>query len=542
MKKLIYVLPALRKRRVAPSERDPIPSSIGGLASPVAEIQDTPGIKRLHRERDLYLRLLDLSAETEPESFLKEALALVVEITSALNGYIELHDPSCEADECCWSISHGFSEAETKNIRYCVSRGIIAEAIASGKTIESPSALLDPRFSGRGSVRAMGIEAVLCIPISSDPPLGVLYLQARNDHHSFYAEDRESAETFGHHLSHLARRLLDGLELGAGSDPTQLYRRTLQLHGLEGRSPALASLLKNIALVSPLDVSVLLTGESGTGKSCVAKMIHQNGPRKLQPFIELNCGALPDGLIESELFGALQGSHSTANEARTGKVEAADHGTLFLDEVANLSIAAQAKLLQLLQSHSFYPLGASTPRKVDVRLITATNVDLQEKVAQGRFREDLFYRLHVLPIELPNLSERRADIRQLAMRFCDEACDRHRLSPIALSSGALRALEVAEWPGNIRQLEHAVEAAVIRAAGAEFSSVERNHVFPAEPSSELDGNATWTFQEATRRFQADLIAETLEATGWNVSETARTLDLARSRLYKLIHAFDLERK
>jgi len=500
--------------------------------------------ERLRRERYLYLSLLGLGAQSEPESFLKEALALVVEITSARNGYIELHDPRDEGEASGWSIAHGFSAPETEDVRSRVSSGIIAETLASGQTIETPSAFLDPRFSRRESVRALHIETVLCIPIHSDPPLGVLYLQGRNETGAFTPDDRDSAEIFAEHLARLAHQLLDRLRTSAGPDPTATYRRSLRVEGLVGRSPALAALLKNIALASPIDVSVLLTGESGTGKSLVAKLIQQNGPRANEAFVELNCGAIPEGLVESELFGSLPGSHSTATEQRIGKVEAADRGTLFLDEIGDLTAAAQAKLLQLLQSRSYYPLGASEPRQADVRVIAATNVDLEEAVARGRFREDLFFRLHVLPIPVPTLAERSEDIRDLALSFCESACVRHRLKHMELSSGALRALETAEWHGNVRQLEHAIEAAAIRAAGEAAVRIERAHVFPdaAGSGSEEDEPSSMTFQEATRHFQADLIRETLAETDWNVSEAARRLDLARSHLYKLVRAFGLERK
>ncbi len=496
---------------------------------------------RLGRERDLYRKLLGLDVQQELQPFLQEALALVVELSGAHQGYLELHDDDDPPTAPRWSIAHGFSPEEVASVRSAMSSGIVAEALATGRTIVTPSALLDPRFRDRSSVMSCRIEAVLCAPIGDDPPLGVLYLQRRSAPGEFSDEDREHVELFARHLAPLADRLLTGARTRPGEDPTQGPRVTLRLEGIVGRSPSLAGFLREVAVVAPLDVSVLLTGESGTGKNHFARVIHDNGPRAGNPFVELNCAALPESLMESELFGALAGAHSTATRHMDGKVAAAERGTLFLDEIAALSFFAQAKLLQLLQSKQYYPLGGSKPVRADVRLIAASNTDLQIAVRERCFREDLFYRLQVLPLRVPSLAERREDVKELAEFFCRTACTRHRLPHIALSRGALRALEAAEWPGNVRQLSHTVEAAVIRAAGAGALTVERQGLFQEAPSGGVEEIRRLTFQEATRRFQAQLLRETIEETGWNIVEAARRLDLARSHVYNLIRAFGLER-
>jgi Nif-specific regulatory protein len=224
-----------------------------------------------------------------------------------------------------------------------------------------------------------------------------------------------------------------------------------------------------------------------------------------------------------------------------GKVAAAEHGSLFLDEIGDLSPAAQSKLLQLLQSKEYYSLGSPKPTRADVRLIAATNTDLRAAVSERRFREDLFYRLQVLPIRMPSLAERREDIPELAAFLCTSACQRHGLPGLELSRNALRALEAAEWPGNIRQLAHAVEAAVIRAAGAGATQVERDDLFPDSGVPTVKPDEALTFQEATRRFHRQLLCEALEETSWNIVETARRLDLARSHIYNLIRALGLQR-
>jgi Nif-specific regulatory protein len=279
----------------------------------------------------------------------------------------------------------------------------------------------------------------------------------------------------------------------------------------------------------------------------VYKRQHDNSPRAAGPFVEINCAAMQDSLVENELFGAERGAHATAYARSEGKVAAAQGGTLVLDEVGLLSMPAQTKLLQLLQSRQYYPLGAPRPVQADVRIIAATNADLRQAVAEKAFREDLYFRLEVVPIRMPDLAERREDVADLAVYLCGVNCERHRLPRLELSRGALYALENAAWPGNIRQLGHAVERAAIRAAAERCQQIEAAHVFPhdgagpgAAPGPADDPAAT-TFQEATRRFQMQLLQRTLHETDWNVVETAKRLDLARSHVYNLIRAFGLTR-
>jgi Nif-specific regulatory protein len=293
-------------------------------------------------------------------------------------------------------------------------------------------------------------------------------------------------------------------------------------------------------LAAPLDVSVLLTGPSGSGKSLLARAIPANSRRAAEPFVELNCAALPENLIENELFGALAGSHSEAHRNQPGKVAAAEGGTLFLDEVGEIPYAAQAKLLQLLQSKQYYPLGSPKTVSADVRVVAATNDDLHVAVRERRFREDLLYRLQVLPVRMPALAERREDLPTLAEHLLRSVCRRHRLAPLALGAAGLRAIQAGEWPGNVRELEHAIEAAAIRAAGEGTETLEPRHLFPtAERPEGSDGELS--FREATRWFQRELLERTLRENEWNVAEVARRLGLARSHTYNLIRAFELER-
>jgi transcriptional regulator with GAF, ATPase, and Fis domain len=497
-------------------------------------------LERTRCERDLYYRLLHLGVHGEIKPFLNEALQLIVEAIGARLAYFELQVDRTGSRAMRWFAAHGLGEREIDHVRGVISTGIVAEALATGNTIVTPSAFLDPRFAERSSVRIGMIEAVLCAPIEASSPLGVLYLQGHPGAEPFSEHDRETVELFARVVSPLAERLISRER--SINDPTLDIRERLRCTGVIGRSESLANLLGQIALIAPLDVSVLLTGESGTGKSQVARVIHENSPRARAPFVELNCGALPETLIESELFGAMPGAHSTAVRRMEGKVAAAEKGTLFLDEIGDLAQPSQAKLLQLLQSRQYYPLGSSRPVPADVRVIAATNVDLNAAVSERRFREDLFYRLQVLPLRMPSLAERRDDIPELAGYFCGAASDRHGLPKLEVSPNALRAAELADWPGNIRQLAHALEAALIRATGEGARRIESHHVFPGSLEDTIGDTSSLTFQEATRRFQSRMLRDALDANNWNVAQVAQRLDLARSHLYTLIRAFGLKRE
>ncbi len=499
----------------------------------------SPDVERVSAERDLFLGLLQLDARDDLQAFLEQALRLVLELADAEKGYLELHDET--ADQPRWWIAVGCSDAKIEGIRDAISRGIIAQAVASGRTVVTASAVTDPRFAAYESVQVNQIEAVLCSPVGGERPVGVLYLQGRRRQGPFDGEDQRRAELFARHLAPLVDRVAARQVERERADPTRPWRQQLEAENLVGCSAAMADVLRTVALVSPLDIGVLVTGPTGTGKTEVARAIHRNSARRDGPLVELNCAAIPDTLVESELFGAVPGAATGVTRRMDGKVTAAQGGTLFLDEVGELPLASQAKLLELIHSRQFYRLGSNRKEIADIRIVAATNRDLAAAVRDGGFREDLYFRLAVLPLRLPSLAQRPEDIPSLAGHLLDRCVQRHKLPQLAISPAGVVALTAAEWPGNVRELANSLERAAVLAAADRSATVDPRHLFPGT-AAWTDETEAITFQEATRRFQAQLLERSLEETNWNVSETARRLDLARSYLYDLIKAHGLQRR
>lgn len=255
-----------------------------------------------------------------------------------------------------------------------------------------------------------------------------------------------------------------------------------QRFGIIGNSPALLEAIARAIRVAPIDLSVLVTGESGSGKEFFPKIIHQFGARKHKKYIAVNCGAIPEGTIDSELFGHEKGSFTGAIAARKGYFEEADGGTIFLDEVAELPLTTQARLLRVLESGEFLKVGSSTVQKTDIRVVAATNVNLLEAVRKGKFREDLYYRLSTIAIEVPNLHDRGADIHLLARKFASDFARKYMTQPISFSSEAVEAFSMYRWPGNVRQLKNIVEQLALFHAGQEITRHDVIDILPIDHS------------------------------------------------------------
>jgi two-component system nitrogen regulation response regulator NtrX len=316
-------------------------------------------------------------------------------------------------------------------------------------------------------------------------------------------------------------------------------------HEIVGNSFPIRALVERIEKVAPTDARVLITGENGTGKELVARALHRLSPRAGAPFVEVNCAAIPSELIESELFGHRKGSFTGAHEDRAGKFEQADGGTLFLDEIGDMSLAAQSKVLRALQDSVITRVGGEKPIRVNVRVIAATNKKLEREIESGRFREDLYFRLNVVPIHVPPLRERRDDIPMLARHFARLGASEQRLPPREFAAEALERLARLDWQGNVRELRNTVERLLILARGepigaSEIARLVGGMVQDGGAPADLLGAAT--FSQFKDRAERAFILARLRDHDWNVSETARAIEMPRSNLYKKIERYNLTRE
>lgn len=326
----------------------------------------------------------------------------------------------------------------------------------------------------------------------------------------------------------------------------QIKKKLPKIQKIIGKSKAISDIKSLIDKVAPTQSRVLITGDNGTGKELVAKWIHEKSPRRFGPFVEVNCAAIPTDLLESELFGHEKGAFTGASEQRVGKFEQADGGTLFLDEIGDMSIDAQAKVLRALQDNKITRIGGNKSIIVDVRIIAATNKDLEKEIQEGNFREDLFHRISVIPIKVPPLRDRKEDIPAIAKACLNNLKERDiSFSAISFTDDALKALQQKEWSGNVRELQNAVERLGIL---TEDSIIDKEIVEEVLQSRDLNSNDLKSLADGTNDFQdfkesAErlFLIKQLEKNDWNISQTAETIGIQRSHMYNKIKKYNIER-
>jgi len=422
----------------------------------------------------------------------------------------------------------------------------------SARTLQEQEAILatgiscEPQQSEFGTLHDIGAKSVICAPIRSrDCTHGLLHLYSLQSVRQLDADDLELVLAVGDHLATILDNLDQKESLTASlqrvQDDNRSLRRLLEIESdLIGDSVPMRELRDTIARVAASDVTVLVRGESGVGKELVARAIHFNSERRKGPFVCLNCAALTETLLESELFGHEKGAFTGATGRKTGKFEQAHQGTLLLDEVGEMPVSTQAKFLRVLEGQSFERVGGNTTVHADVRVVAATNRDLEAAVQAGSFRRDLLYRLQVIEVRVPPLREHASDVPALAEHLLDLACQRTGRPGMRFSASAMDRLRNHDWPGNVRELRNVVERAVVLVEGSEIAEADLS--FTAGSGSERPppdaptGNEASSSLEEVDRLH---ILRTIESANWRKREAARSLGISRSTLDRKLEKYDI---
>jgi Nif-specific regulatory protein len=422
-----------------------------------------------------------------------------------------------------------------------VSEFVTNEVLASREAILAEDVARDRYLRNRESLAHLGATSLICAPVTfGDKVLGLIHLYCTDPHKAMTAEDLEFTVAVAKHLGAATHQMNRQDSLTAEN---RSLRDQLRVESeLVGTSPPMKAIENQIGRVAGTNATVLIRGESGAGKELVARAIHYSSPRKDGPFVCLNCAALTETLLESELFGHEKGSFTGATEKKIGKFEAAHQGTIFLDEIGEMNPGTQAKLLRVLEGHPFERVGGHTPIRVDVRVVSATNQPLEQAIQNGAFRRDLFFRLQVVEIRVPPLRERLSDVAILADHFLKRFIRETGRKIRGFTPAALKKMEDYHWPGNVRELRNVVERAVALSSGPLLdapdiwlSSLEAGGPVPAAP-------AVPTYQAVSlEEIEKDHIRRTLEHTEWNKSQAAAILKIERSTLDRKIKLFDLKR-
>jgi Nif-specific regulatory protein len=430
-------------------------------------------------------------------------------------------------------------EGPAKKLYSPVSEFVTHEVMSGREAILAEDVARNRYLSQRDSITQLGATSLICAPvINQDKVMALIHLYCTDPHKSFSNENLEFTIAVAKHLAMVMGQLQrqDSLSLENRS-----LREQLQVESeLVGSSPAIKHILEQIARVAPTNATVLVRGESGSGKELVARAIHFSSPRKEGPFICLNCAAITETLLESELFGHERGAFTGATEKKIGKFEASDHGTIFLDEIGEMAFPTQAKLLRILEGHPFERVGGSMPIRVDVRVVAATNQPLEQNIKEGKFRRDLFYRLQVVDVQVPTLRDRRSDVPILAEHFLRRFSRETGRKIRGFTPAALAKMEQYDWPGNVRELRNVVERGVAlgRASYLDVTDILLT-------SLELPGTtpATGATFEAVslEELEKRHIERTLEHTDWNKSQAAAILQIERSTLDRKIKSYGLKK-
>lgn len=511
--------------------------------------ESLPGLKReLQEITALYEISKAINDSLDLQVVMNQILKILHEKMTMERGTLCLLDE--ETNEIIIEAARGLSEKEKERGRYKMGEGITGRVVQAGEPMIVENVGKEPLFlnrtGARGDIKRANVS-FLCVPIKLDgKTIGALSVDRLFQHDISFEEDLRLLTIISSMVAQAVRihqmvekeknRLRDeNLRL------KQELKKRFHPSNIVGESKRMQDVYDTLQLVSKTKATVLLRGESGTGKELIAHAIHFNSDRAEKPFIKVSCAALPETLLESELFGYEKGAFTGAASTKVGRFELANSGTLFLDEIGDLPLSTQVKLLRVLQEREFERLGGTQTIRVDIRLIVATNKDLEKEVRESRFREDLYYRLNVVPIFLPSLRERREDIPLLVNHFLEQACKENKKNVKYISDQAMEILINYAWPGNVRELENAVERAVVLSKGETLTP----DLFPIPKDIRGPGLTTFNPQaaseplpsllpEAVETLERQMIESALQKTGGNQRRAAQLLGLTERMIgYKI---------
>jgi Nif-specific regulatory protein len=467
----------------------------------------------------LYEITRTINSIIDPDELLEKVLEIAMTHLSAERGFVMLTDPDSEMGYTVVALKN-FNSKKAGN-EFAASSSVVKSVLRSGEAVLTFDAMSDERFESSVSIMAQKILSIICLPLRSGEQItGAIYLDSSKSRKAFTDDALKFLTIFGN---------LSAIAIENAKKISSLQAENLRLKNEAGVSHLFSNIIgasekwKKVLEISQrvldVDAAVLVTGESGTGKELVARAIHENGLRKDKPFVTVNCTALPENLMESELFGYVKGSFTGANTDKKGLVEVANGGTLFLDEIGELPLALQAKILRLLQEKEYRRVGDTVSRKADIRIIAATNKDLKEETKNGKFREDLFFRLNVIGIHLPPLRERKEDIPLLASYFVKRAAENYKRPITGIHPDVMKILLANQWQGNVREFQNVIERAVVLCRGNQLT--RDDFLFDSSDKTALQ-KSSMTLAD----FERQLIETTLAEMGGNRTRTAERLGVS----------------
>lgn len=498
----------------------------------------------INSEKDQFKALYDscvmLSTEPEIHGLITFAMDQLTYYLKADRGFLILIN---DRHEHQYIVSKNFDGEVIEQPALEVSSSVIRQTAELLAPVKIDDQNAQEQMMRKGSFVRLGLSSVICVPVVfRKQPLGVVYLDRKEGSGVFTDRDQSFLIAFAKQIAFRVHELyaIQSVKDECGyrdKNRLQQIRERYRFSEIIGRSELLVKVFELCVKVAPTEASVLILGESGVGKELIARAIHFNGDRSEHPFIAINCGAIPADLLESELFGYEPGAFTGASKAKPGKVEMAHQGTLFLDEIAELSLNLQTKILRFLQTHEVERVGGNVPRKMDIRIIAATNQPIMQLIKDGKFREDLYYRLNVVQIEVPPLRERPEDIHLLTGHFIRKYGTGRVTS---IHDDALAVLEQYRWDGNIRELENVIQRAVILCAGHEIQVHDLPPEIVAQTGERFKIISGQSLEAAENEFRKWFIVRTLRNTNNNKAKAAELLGVNRSHFFRILNQLGIE--